>query len=245
MKINTRWLLWWGCIVLALGSAIGAWSTLDRRATATRGWVDATGTLDLPYRLPLAGVNVELAQYSPKELETQLDRIAAAGFTWVRQPFLWQDIEPEPGRYAWETYDTVVAAVRTHDSLRLVAVLGVSIAVFLFLHIVPGDPVDTLAGGEATPEQRAAIARCMHLGEPLPAQFGHFARHVADGTLGRQCPDAPGRPTLFATSEQFLMDFGLRSVKDLPPMEMLMYGTLRDFEESLEEAAGRHDGGDS
>jgi len=122
-EINTRWLLWWGCIVLALGSAIGAWSTLDRRATATRGWVDATGTLDLPYRLPLAGVNVELAQYSPKELETQLDRIAAAGFTWVRQPFLWQDIEPEPGRYTWETYDTVVAAVQAHTSLRLVAVL--------------------------------------------------------------------------------------------------------------------------
>ncbi len=52
--------------------------------------------------------------------------------------------------------------------------------------------------------------------------------------------DAPGRPTLFTTTEQFLLDFGLRSVKDLPPMEMLMYGTLRDFEESLEEAAGRH-----
>jgi segregation and condensation protein B len=54
--------------------------------------------------------------------------------------------------------------------------------------------------------------------------------------------DAPGRPTLFSTTEQFLLDFGLRSVKDLPPMEMLMYGTLRDFEQSLEEAAGRpHD----
>lgn len=50
--------------------------------------------------------------------------------------------------------------------------------------------------------------------------------------------DAPGRPTLFATTEQFLMDFGLRTVKDLPPMEMLMYGTLRDFEQSLETAAG-------
>ena len=52
--------------------------------------------------------------------------------------------------------------------------------------------------------------------------------------------DAPGRPLLFATTSQFLLDFGLRSVKDLPPMELLMYGTLRDFEESLEEAAGRH-----
>ncbi len=50
--------------------------------------------------------------------------------------------------------------------------------------------------------------------------------------------EAPGRPVLFATTEQFLLDFGLRSVKDLPPMEMLMYGTLRDFEETLEAAAG-------
>ncbi len=53
--------------------------------------------------------------------------------------------------------------------------------------------------------------------------------------------DAPGRPSLFETTDQFLMDFGLRSVEALPPMEMLMYGTLRDFETSLEEAAGRRD----
>ncbi len=52
--------------------------------------------------------------------------------------------------------------------------------------------------------------------------------------------DAPGRPQLFATTDQFLLDFGLRSVKELPPMELLMYGTLRDFDESLDEAAGRH-----
>lgn len=51
--------------------------------------------------------------------------------------------------------------------------------------------------------------------------------------------EAPGRPALFATTDQFLLDFGLRSVSDLPPMEMLMYGTLRDIEQSLEEAANR------
>ncbi|HBP38029.1 MAG TPA: hypothetical protein DD640_04685, partial [Clostridiales bacterium] len=28
--------------------------------------------------------------------------------------------------------------------------------------------------------------------------------------------------------------------KDLPPMEMMMYGTLQDFEQSLEAAASRH-----
>lgn len=53
--------------------------------------------------------------------------------------------------------------------------------------------------------------------------------------------DAPGRPTLFATTEQFLLDFGLGSVTELPPMEMMMYGTLRDLERSLEDAAGQGD----
>lgn len=52
--------------------------------------------------------------------------------------------------------------------------------------------------------------------------------------------DAPGRPMLFETTEQFLLDVGLRSVEDLPPMEMLMYGTLRDLESSLEEASGQN-----
>lgn len=53
--------------------------------------------------------------------------------------------------------------------------------------------------------------------------------------------DAPGRPLLYETTRQFLLDFGLRSVKDLPPMELLMYGTLRDFESSLKNATSESD----
>ncbi len=50
--------------------------------------------------------------------------------------------------------------------------------------------------------------------------------------------DAPGRPTLFETSELFLKEFGLSSVRELPPMDMMMYGTLRDMETSLSTASG-------
>lgn len=82
--------------------------------------------------------------------------------------------------------------------LGLLSMLGVSILVFLFLHLIPGDPVDHLAGGEATPEQRAKIERCMGLDGSLPAQFGRFMGHVVDGTLGHQCPDPEGRPTVAA-----------------------------------------------
>ncbi len=92
--------------------------------------------------------------------------------------------------------------------LGLVAVLGVSVLVFLNLHMIPGDPVDHLAGGEATQDQRDKIAACMGLQEqrllepavksptPMHTQFVAFLGHVVDGTLGHQCPDPKGKPTV-------------------------------------------------
>ncbi len=53
--------------------------------------------------------------------------------------------------------------------------------------------------------------------------------------------DAPGRPALFKTSKQFLMEFGISSVDELPSMELMSYKTIRDLEDSLEKAAGNDD----
>lgn len=53
--------------------------------------------------------------------------------------------------------------------------------------------------------------------------------------------DAPGRPTLFSTTELFLKEFGIESVDDLPSMELMSYKTIRDLEESLQAAAGNDD----
>lgn len=80
----------------------------------------------------------------------------------------------------------------------LLAILGVSVLVFLFLHLVPGDPIDHLAGGEATVEQRQKIEQCMGLDLSMPRQFVRFLGHVVDGTLGHQCPDPKGKPTVAA-----------------------------------------------
>ena len=121
--MSARWTILIGCAILLAGSMVGALVTLDQRAERLRGWEDATETLALPERLPLAGVNVDLAQLAPDALDAELDRIAAAGFTWVRQSFLWQAIEPEPGEYDWAATDRVVAAVAAHDGLQLVVVL--------------------------------------------------------------------------------------------------------------------------
>jgi len=53
--------------------------------------------------------------------------------------------------------------------------------------------------------------------------------------------DAPGRPVLFETTQQFLMEFGIGSVAEMPAMDLMMYSTIRDLEKSLEEAAGGRD----
>lgn len=53
--------------------------------------------------------------------------------------------------------------------------------------------------------------------------------------------DAPGRPALFKTTKQFLMEFGISSVDELPTMELMSYQTIRDLEESLAKAAGNDD----
>jgi segregation and condensation protein B len=53
--------------------------------------------------------------------------------------------------------------------------------------------------------------------------------------------EAPGRPALFRTTQQFLLEFGISSVSEMPAMELMMYKTIRDLQDSLEEAAGNKD----
>lgn len=53
--------------------------------------------------------------------------------------------------------------------------------------------------------------------------------------------DAPGRPAIFQTSKQFLMEFGIESVSEMPALDLMMYSTIRDLEDSLEQAAGSKD----
>jgi peptide/nickel transport system permease protein len=71
----------------------------------------------------------------------------------------------------------------------LTAVFGVSVLVFLLVHLIPGDPIDNLLGEQADPRDKLEMQRCMDLDQPLLVQFGRFLVHVGDGTLGRTCPD--------------------------------------------------------
>jgi peptide/nickel transport system permease protein len=79
--------------------------------------------------------------------------------------------------------------VRRRLVSSVAAILGVSVLIFLLVHLIPGDPVDNLLGEQSDPIDKAQMRACMDLDQPLVVQFGRFLGHIADGTLGTTCPD--------------------------------------------------------
>jgi len=70
--------------------------------------------------------------------------------------------------------------------LLLVPVLmGVSIVVFMVLHLSPGDPAEIMLGSAATKEDLARLRLEMGLTEPLHVQYVRWMGHVLRGDLGR------------------------------------------------------------
>lgn len=70
-------------------------------------------------------------------------------------------------------------------ALQLVPVLiGVTIATFLLLHLVPGDPARTLLGVHATDAEVAALRHEWGLDKPLPTQYVEYLARLLHGDLG-------------------------------------------------------------
>jgi peptide/nickel transport system permease protein len=63
---------------------------------------------------------------------------------------------------------------------------GVSVAVFMLVHLLPGDPVDImLQGASASAEQRTALRHQLGLDRPLVQQYGSFISRAVRGDFGR------------------------------------------------------------
>jgi peptide/nickel transport system permease protein len=62
--------------------------------------------------------------------------------------------------------------------------LGVSIIVFLMLHMTPGDPAELLLGERATEETLVQLREHLGLNEPLYVQYGMFLKRLMKGDLG-------------------------------------------------------------
>jgi peptide/nickel transport system permease protein/oligopeptide transport system permease protein len=78
-----------------------------------------------------------------------------------------------------------MAAYTVRRLLMLVPVfLAVSVVIFLIVHLIPGDPVDSLIKIGSGPEQRAAIVARYGLDRSLPEQYLIWLTSLMHGDLG-------------------------------------------------------------
>jgi len=69
--------------------------------------------------------------------------------------------------------------------LTIPVVIAVSILVFLFIHLIPGDPVEMMLGETATIANIEEIRHMLGLDKPLGIQFLDFMKNLLRGDLGR------------------------------------------------------------
>ncbi len=87
--------------------------------------------------------------------------------------------------------------------LQAVPVLfGVSVGVFLMIHLIPGDPAELVAGQMATREDVENVRRALGLDRPLLEQYLKFAGQALTGDFGKSF--RTGRPV----SEEIFARYG-------------------------------------
>ena len=105
--------------------------------------------------------------------------------------------------------------------------LVISFVVFMFIHMIPGDPARLVAGQDATKEDVAVVREQLGLDEPLLVQYGKYMKGLFTGDLGSSIKNgktvtetiAPRlKPTIMLTfsSMIWLRSSVLRLVLSLP-----------------------------
>lgn len=83
----------------------------------------------------------------------------------------------------------------------LFTVVGIVTAVFLIIHLVPGDPVEIMLGESALPSDINALKKTLGLDKPLFVQYINYWVSLFQGDLGRSFNT--GQPVLSAIIERF------------------------------------------
>jgi len=84
----------------------------------------------------------------------------------------------------------------------LPTLLIVAVLVFLFVHVLPGDPARLAAGPEADTATVALVRADLGLDQPLPTQFVHFFVHILHGDFGLSTRSK--RPVVTEIAERFM-----------------------------------------
>jgi glutathione transport system permease protein len=89
----------------------------------------------------------------------------------------------------------------------LPTLLLVGFLVFLFVHVLPGDPARLAAGPDATPETVELVRKDLGLDRPLPQQFLNFVRGVLRWDFGTSIRTK--RPVSSEIADRFMPTFWL------------------------------------
>ncbi|HAX50690.1 ABC transporter permease [Muricomes intestini] len=60
----------------------------------------------------------------------------------------------------------------------------ISFLIFMFIHLIPGDPARLIAGKDATKADVELVREQLGLNEPLPIQYGKYMKGLVTGDLG-------------------------------------------------------------
>lgn len=70
-------------------------------------------------------------------------------------------------------------------ALSLIALLGITLVVFILSHVVPGDPARLAAGPQARAEQVESVRKEFGLDKPLPQQYLIYMANLFKGDFGK------------------------------------------------------------
>ncbi len=124
MKIP-HWLILALSLLVVAAAAAGGFVVVRNAQTETRGVTYLSAAQAGQATPPAAGVNVALEQYSQADLDRACRLIQAGGWSWVRQHFYWNEIEPRRGEFEWTASDRLVAEAE-RCGLSVLAVLDTS-----------------------------------------------------------------------------------------------------------------------
>ena len=91
---------------------------------------------------------------------------------------------------------------------------GVTLAVFMMMHLIPGDAAQIMAGEQANPEQIEAMREKLGLNDPLYVQYFSYIGNAIQGDLGTSI-----RTNRDVTSEIFTSRFWIT-------VELAIWGTI-------------------
>jgi peptide/nickel transport system permease protein len=78
----------------------------------------------------------------------------------------------------------VVSFLARRLVLTIPVLLGVATLVFSLIHLIPGDPAQSMLGESAAPSDVEDLRHRLGLDEPLVVQYGAFLRGLVTGNLG-------------------------------------------------------------